>query len=76
MRNVTSRNIVKVRGDIDMHIFDSQFRDLQIQFGPGDNHLFVQNSVFDSLSADGGRGGNLFEAAGRNRFNRLRLGRF
>ena len=75
-RDVIAHTRVSIRTDNDVHVFHSDFDDLRIVFGAGENLLVVEDSSFGNLTADGGRGDNTFESLGRNKFGNLTLKRF
>lgn len=74
-RNVSAEEEVKIRGDVDVHLFDSILDELQTLLGAGDNRLVVKGLRCEEFSADGGRGDNTFEDLGGSTFDELRLRR-
>lgn len=75
-RNVTGNSTTSIRGDIDVHVFDSNLRDLTITLGSSNNLLAIQDSIFSRLFANGDRGDDIFDTVGRNKFASLRLNSF
>ena len=75
-RNTDANARVTVRGEVDVHVFDSDFVDLRMVLGAGDSSLVVKDSKFGRLIADGGGGDNTFESLGKNKFGSLSLSRF
>lgn len=75
LRNVNAEDRISILGDVDTFVLDSDIDDLWIRQGDSDNTLTFEGSDIGRLSADGGRGTNLFEDRGDNVFGRVRLRR-
>jgi hypothetical protein len=76
LREVVAEERIWIRGDVDVHVFDSDLHEVRVLLGESDNSLTVEGSEIDSLFADGGRGVNTFDDAGDNTFGQLVLRRF
>jgi hypothetical protein len=76
LNHVDAEGILRVGGDTDLLIFNSEVDRVIASLGSGDNDVLVKDSEFDIFQADGGLGHNTFDDQRHNEFGTLDLKRF